>query len=68
MLNFLRRLIVSDIEPSPVEREEDAILERDLNQARGEYRQAVLRVQVGTKNVMRTWENANQMLREAGHD
>lgn len=68
MLNFLRRFIVSDIEPSPVEREEAAILQRDLNQARGEYRQAVLRMQVGTKNVMRTWENANQMLRDNGHD
>ncbi len=68
MLNFLRRLIVSDIEPSPAEAEEAVALDRDLDQARGEYRQAVLRVQAGTRSVMRTWESANQMLREAGHD
>lgn len=60
MMSFLRRLITADAHPTRGEREDVAATERELSQTRGEYRQAVSRVEVGTRLMM--WEQANKMV------
>lgn len=63
MMSYLRRLLLSDIEPTLSEQARATESERRLDAERGEYRQAVSRVEVGTR-VMRAWENANRMVKE----
>jgi hypothetical protein len=60
MMAFLRSLITASAHPTKREREDVAETERELNQTRGEYRQAISRVEVGTR-VMQ-WEQANRMV------
>lgn len=60
MMAFLRSLITASAHPTKREREDVADTERELRQTRGEYRQAVSRVEVGTRIMM--WENANRMV------
>lgn len=58
MMRFLRSLITADAIPTKREREHVAETERELNQTRGEYRQAISRVEVGTRLMM--WQEANR--------
>lgn len=60
IMSFLRSLITADAHPTKGEREDIAKTESELNATRGEYRQAVSRVQVGTRLMM--WEQANRMV------
>lgn len=59
IMSFLRSLITADAHPTKVERDNIADTERELNETRGEYRQAVSRVSAGTRLMM--WEQANRM-------
>jgi len=61
MMRFLRSLITADAHPTKSERADVAETERELNQTRGEYRQAIARVEVGTR--LMQWEHANRMVR-----
>lgn len=63
MLGFLKRILVGDIKPTADEKNRVAAVTEQLNQARGEYRQSVLRVEAGVR-ALRTWENANRLVRE----
>lgn len=63
MMGFIKRMLVSDITPTPDERNQVEESQRELEQKRGEYRQAVLRVEANMR-VMKAWENANRMVRE----
>ena len=63
MMGFLKRMLISDAQPTPDESVQVEETKRELDQTRGEYRQAVLRVAANMR-VMRTWENANRMVRE----
>lgn len=60
IMSFLRSLITADAHPTAGEREHIAETERELNQTRGEYRQAISRVEIGTRLMM--WEQANRMV------
>lgn len=60
-MGFLRRLITADAHLTKAERADIVETERELNQTRGEYRQAISRVEVGTR--LMQWENANRMVR-----
>lgn len=62
MKSFLRRLILADVEQSADEKRASAVIDRELDQERGDYRQAITRVEVGTR-LMLAWENANKMVR-----
>ena len=62
LMGFLRRMLVSDIEPTAAERHRVEETKDRLNQTRGEYRQAVQRVEANVR-VMKTWENANRMVK-----
>lgn len=63
MMAFLKRLLLSDIEPTSSEQAEVDETKRELNQTRGEYRQTVQRLEANIR-VMRSWESANRMVRE----
>lgn len=63
MLGFLRRMIMADVKPTTAEQENIDASKRELDQTRGEYRQAVQRVETNMR-LLRTWENANRMVRE----
>lgn len=63
MMGFIKRMLVSDIAPTPDERNQVEESQRELEQKRGEFRQAVLRVEANMR-VMKAWENANRMVRE----
>jgi hypothetical protein len=63
MMGFIRRLLISDIHPTEDEHGQVEETKRELDQTRGEYRQTVLRVAANMR-VMKTWENANRMVRE----
>lgn len=60
MMSFLRSLFTADAHPTLRERENIAETERELNETRGAYRQAISRVEVGTRLMM--WEQANKMV------
>lgn len=60
IISFLRSLITADAHPTKGEREDIAKTESELNATRGEYRQAISRIEVGTRLMM--WENANRMV------
>jgi hypothetical protein len=60
MMSFLRSLFTADAHPTKRERDDIAEKEHELNETRGEYRQAISRVEVGTRLMM--WENANKMV------
>ena len=62
-MNFFKKWFMSDVEPTQDERDHVDETKRELDQTRGEYRQAVLRVEAATR-VMKTWENANRMIIE----
>jgi hypothetical protein len=62
MMAFLRSLITASAHPTKREREDVAETERELNETRGEYRQALSRVEVGTR--LMQWEQANRMVSE----
>lgn len=59
-MRFLRSLITADAHPTKDERDLVADTVRELNETRGQYRQAVTRVSVGTR--MMQWEQANKMV------
>lgn len=61
MMAFLKRLLLSDIEPTSSEQDRIAETERELNQTRGEYRQTVQRLEANIR-VMKTWSAANRMV------
>lgn len=63
MLGFLRRMLTADAEPTPAEQDKIEASKRELDQTRGEYRQAVLRIEANVR-LLRQWENANRMVRE----
>jgi hypothetical protein len=63
MMGFIKRMLVSDIAPTPDEQSQVEESQRELEQKRGEFRQAVLRVEANMR-VMKAWENANRMVRE----
>jgi len=63
MMGFLKRMIMADSKPTVAEQESVAASKRELDQTRGDYRQAVQRVESNMR-VMKTWENANRMVRE----
>ena len=59
-MSFLRSLITADARPTKGEREHIAETVSELEQKRGEYRQAISRVEVATR--MMQWEQANRMV------
>lgn len=59
MMSFLRSLITADARPTKNERDHIAETVAELDQTRGEYRQAITRVEVATR--MMQWEQANRM-------
>ena len=67
MMGFLRRLITADALPTPEDARRVVESERALLNERGDYRNAIQRVQSGT-NIMLAWENANKMVSEGKHD
>lgn len=62
-MSFLKRMLISDIQPTAAERDIVDASKHELNEARGEYRQAVQRLESNAR-VMSAWENANRMVRE----
>jgi len=60
---FIRHLLMSDVHPTPDQTDLVEETKRELDQTRGEYRQDVLRIAANMR-VMKTWENANRMVRE----
>lgn len=62
-MDLLRRWLISDAIPTADEQAAVEESERELAQTRGEYRQAVLRVEANVR-VIRSWENANKWVRE----
>lgn len=63
MMGFLKRMMISDAQPTPDESVQVEETKRELAETRGEYRQTVQRVAAGMR-VIRTWENANRMIQE----
>jgi hypothetical protein len=61
---FLHKLfgISTDIVEDRRERRELQEAKRELDETRGYFRQAILRVDAGSRQLMRTWEAANGML------
>lgn len=62
LMEFLKRMLVSDIEPTTAELNRVAETKSELDQTRGEYRQAVQRIESNMR-VMKAWEAANRMTR-----
>lgn len=63
MLRFVKRMLMADAEPTPAEQDRIDASKRELDQTRGEYRQAVQRIEANVR-LLRQWENANRMVRE----
>jgi hypothetical protein len=60
---------IADTDDDARERVELEEAKHALDETRGYFRQAILRVDVGSRNLMRTWEAANRMLDgEDGND
>lgn len=66
---FLRRWVGADDTAEDVRDRMDLnVAKHALNEERGYYRQAVLRFEVNSKNLMKTWETANGMIHGAEND
>lgn len=63
MLEKLRRMLTAGAEATPAEKAKIAASKQELDQTRGEYRQAVQRIETNMR-LLKTWENANRMVRE----
>jgi hypothetical protein len=63
LMGFLKRMLLSDIEPTPAELDRVEETKTELDLTRGEYRQAVQRIE-SKMRVMTAWESANRMARE----
>lgn len=63
MMAFLKRILIAGAEATPAEKDRIAASKKELDQTRGEYRQAVQRVETNIR-LLKTWENANRMVRE----
>lgn len=69
MMAFLRRWMGIDESVDEYKAKLDlAAAKNVLDQERGEYRQAITRVDAGARDLMRTWGNANNMLMDRSHD
>lgn len=62
LMGFLKRLLISDIEPTAAELDRVSETKSELDQTRGEYRQTVQRIE-SKMRLMKAWENANRMVR-----
>lgn len=60
LMGFLKRLLISDIEPTPAELDRVSETISELDETRGEYRQKVQRIESNMR-VMKAWEAANRM-------
>lgn len=62
-MDFLKRMLISDIEPTQAERDRVAEVKSELDQTRSEYRQTILRIEASMR-LMKEWESANRMVKE----
>jgi len=62
LMAFLKRMLISDIEPTAAELDRVKATKSELDQTRGHYRQSVQRIESNMR-VLKAWEAANRMTR-----